>query len=174
MLISWPRRWRGGQLWADPVTLTDLFGLATEAACGRAQLRDGFDLARSFDTRVSQRRNCIGLVGAPGTRHFKAMVREGEWKYIWLANGGQELLFDVAHDPHESSCHAGNQAALVTRLRTALITRLTEHADTRAALNGDQDLLALPFEEFRRERIKQFAPGVQDFGEGPLPSRSFQ
>jgi hypothetical protein len=37
----------------------------------------------------------------PGTRHFKFMVRSGDWKYIWMANGGREQLFNVKEDPNE-------------------------------------------------------------------------
>ena len=43
----------------------------------------------------------IGYYGEPGTRLFKVMVRQGEWKYVYMANGGREQLFELAGDPNE-------------------------------------------------------------------------
>ena len=167
MLVSWPKRWAGGQRWTSPVTLTDLFALATEAASGTAELRDGQDLARSLDTGVSERRNCVGMFGTPGTRHFKAMVREGDWKYLWLANGGREFLFNIAENPQEDRCYAAQAPAVVSALRARLIAQLAARETTLPALT-DGALRALPFAPFPRERIKQFARGITDYGQGPV------
>lgn len=167
MLVSWPQRWAGGRLWTAPVTLTDLFPLATAAATGRALLRDGQDLARSLDAGVSERRSCVGLFGEPGTRYFKAMVREGDWKFIWLANGGRAFLFNIAMDPAESRCFAVQERDIADRMRATLVARLAERETTRPALEGER-LLALPFAPFPRERIKQFSRGITDFGQGPV------
>lgn len=167
MLVSWPQRWPGAQPWTAPVTLTDLFPLATAAARGCAELRDGCDLAKSLDLGVSQRRQCFGLFGQPGTRHFKAMVREGDWKYIWLANGGRELLFNLAENPAESRCYATQAPETAKALRAQLIAQLAKHETTRPA-HSYGALIALPYEPFPRERIKQFARGVTDFGQGPV------
>jgi choline-sulfatase len=164
MLVSWPRRWPGGQRWTAPVTLTDLFALATSAAQGRAELRDGCDLTRSLDTGVSERRRCFGLFGEPGTRYFKAMVREGDWKYIWLANGGREFLFNLAEDPSESRCYAAKEPTTMRSMRATLISQIAARELTLPALK-DGELCSMPFEIFPRERIKQFARGITDFGQ---------
>ncbi len=167
MLVSWPQRWPGGRRWTEPVTLTDLFPLATAAAGGGAEMRDGHDLARSLDSGVSDRRRCFGLFGEPGTCYFKAMVREGDWKYLWLANGGREFLFNLAMDPAESRCFAVQEREIADRMRATLVARLAERETTRPALEGER-LRSLPFAPFPRERIKQFSRGITDFGQGPL------
>jgi arylsulfatase len=173
MLVSWPRRWPGGQRWSAPVTLTDLFALATAAAKGSAELRDGYDLARSLDTGVSERERCFGLFGAPGTRYFKAMVREGNWKYLWLANGGREFLFNIAEDPSESRCYAVKEPATMRAMRATLISQLAARELTMPALKGGE-LRSMPFEIFPRERIKQFARGITDFGQEAVASDSLE
>lgn len=168
MLISWPRRWQGGRRWTYPVTLTDMFPLATAATGGDLHRRDGCDLLGSLDTGVSERARCLGMFGNPGSRHFKAMVREGDWKYLWLANGGREFLFNVREDPAESRCYGAQESATMEAMRTTLIGHLKDRELTLPALlNGK--LRALPFEPFTRERIKQFGRGITDFGQGPLP-----
>lgn len=167
MLVSWPLRWTGGQRWAAPVTLTDLFALATAAGTGTAELRDGHDLARSLDSGVSERGDCVGLFGEPGTRYFKAMLREGDWKYLWLANGGREFLFNIAENPEESRCYAASRPGVASTLRAKLSAQLSARESTLPALKGGV-LRALPFAPFPRERIKQFARGVTDYGQGPV------
>jgi hypothetical protein len=54
------------------------------------------------------------------------------------------------------------------RLRAALVAQLRAEPATRPALAGDEPL-ALPFAPFPRTRIRQFARGVTDFGQGPSP-----
>jgi hypothetical protein len=46
-----------------------------------------------------------------------------------------------------------------------LITTLSDRESTRAALDG-LALRAFPFAPFPRQRIKQFARGITDFGQG--------
>lgn len=167
MLVSWPRRWPCARRWTAPVTLTDLFPLATAAAKGSPELRDGYDLLRSLDTGASERRRCVGIFGHPGTRHFKAMLREGDWKYLWLANGGREFLFNVAQDPGETRCYAAREPVVAATLRAKLVAHLSACESTLPSI-ADGALHALPFAPFPRERIKQFARGVTDFGQGPI------
>ena len=163
LLISWPRRWSGDTRSDQLVALTDLFGLATSAA-GTADLRDGHDLLGVLDATTPAREQLIGMFGSPGTRKFKAMVRHGDWKYIWLANGGRELLFNVVANPEENVCFGEREPGVLQALRGRLIEHLRVTPSLHPALEGDS-LLALPFESFPRERIKQFARGVTDFGQ---------
>ncbi len=112
-LVSWPSRWAGNVRVPHLATLTDLFGLATNVA-GVPELRDGQDLAGVLDGRAAPRERVVGLFGSPGTPKFKAMVRQGDWKYIWLANGGRELLFNLTRDPGETRCFAKDDLAVVS------------------------------------------------------------
>ena len=96
------------------------------------------------------------------------MVRAGEWKYLWLANGGREVLFNVARNPAENECFLTREPEVARQLRAILIKELQGEPATRPALAGG-DLVALPFAPFPRTRIKQFARGVTDFGQGLSP-----
>lgn len=167
-VVCWPRHLAGGRRSGELVALTDLFGLATKAA-DAPQCRDGQDLLSVLQGAQPGRRRLFGLFGTPGTRQFKAMVREAEWKYIWLANGGKELLFNVAENPGETVCHVRSQPERVKHMRAALIEELRGRELTLSALAGD-GLRQFAFESFHRVRIKQFARGVTDFGQGEVRS----
>ncbi len=163
MLVSWPKRWGGGVTNPDLVSLVDLFGLATCAA-GVSEFRDGHDIAGVFDGQAVSREYLFGTFGSPGTNKFKAMVRHQEWKYIWLANGGRELLFNLSDDPDETRSLHEQAPEVAAHLRGVLIEHLGERAVTHPALQG-KNLLSLPFAPLPRVRIKQFARGVTDFGQ---------
>ena len=166
MLVSWPSRWPGHRRFDGLASLTDLFGLATGVA-GEAEQRDGQDLVGVLDGCMAPRESLCGMFGSPGTNQFKAMVRCGDWKYLWLANGGRELLFNVRQNPGESVNRLTDDPDVATRLRSVLIERLAARPLTRPALAGDA-LRAFPFAPFPRVRIKQFGRGVTDFGQGPI------
>ncbi len=168
LLVSWPDRLSAGTRYPDLAALTDLFGLATSAS-GRPELRDGHDLLNALRAAASPRASLIGMFGTPGTRHFKCMVRRGDWKYVWLANGGRELLFNVRTDPAESRSWLADEPATAAALRAEAIGVLSARELTRPAV-VDGALQALPFEPFPRVRIKQFARGVTDYGQGPTTS----
>jgi arylsulfatase len=163
--VSWPGQLPANTRFENLAALTDLFGLATSAS-GQPEWRDGKDLLGALRGTSNPRENVIGMFGTPGTRQFKCMVRQGEWKYIWLANGGREQLFNISKDPHEiRSVHAENPAIVASLRAEATRTLLTRDL-TRGALEAGR-LKALPFEPFPRTRIRQFARGVTDFGQGP-------
>lgn len=166
MLVSWPARWTGQQRFGGLAGLTDLFGFATKLA-GAPEVRDGQDLLAALNGEAPAREFLCGMFGSPGTNKFKAMIRSGDWKYIWLANGGRELLFNVKGNPGESVNCAASHPEVLNRLRATLKNRLAERPLTQTALNGD-GLRAFAFETFPRLRIKQFGRGVTDFGQGPI------
>ena len=149
------------------MALTDLFGLATSAA-GERDLRQGQDLLAVLEGLAPARAQLLGMFGTPGTPHFKAMVREGDWKYLWLANGGREALFNVVRNAAEDACFATREPGVMARLKAALITSLQAEPATQPALAG-ATLKAFPFAPFPRVRIRQFARGITDFGQGPTP-----
>ena len=84
-LVSWPRELPTGRR-DDLVCLTDLFGICTGAA-GDADLRQGHDVLGTVRAGDPPRQRLFGYHGRPRTRKFKAMVRQGRYKLIFLANG---------------------------------------------------------------------------------------
>jgi choline-sulfatase len=167
-LVSWPARWRGARRFDGLAALTDLFALATSAA-GAVECRDGQDLLAVLDGSAPPRERLCGMFGSPGTPKFKAMIREGDWKYIWLANGGRELLFNVARNPREDTNLTATEPAVLASLRGQLAGLLASRDTTRPALDGSA-LRAFAFAPFPRQRIRQFARGITDFGQGPVQS----
>ncbi|MGQ9663667.1 MAG: sulfatase family protein [Kiritimatiellia bacterium] len=152
-LVSWPARLPTDQRRDDLVCLTDLFGLAT-AAAGFPEIREGIDLLSVLEGRVTPRQRLVGWYGSPGTRRFKLMVREGRWKYIWLANGGREQLFDAENDPAELINRAPDETEILRSMRAVAI-EVCDRPGTRAALDGNQ-LRSFSFQARPLKRLKQF------------------
>ena len=115
-LVSWPDSAPANVRREQLASLTDLFGLATSAA-GAKELREGVDLMPALRDNGGTRECVFGCYGVPGTPLFKVMAREGPWKYIWMANGGREQLFNVVSDPQELRNVAREQADITSRLR---------------------------------------------------------
>ena len=167
LLVSWPARLPAGRQHAGFATLTDLFGLATTAA-GKPELRDGRDLLGALRGEGPARDVVFGVFGTPGTRQFKCMVRRGDWKYLWFANGGRELLFNLRADPGEARNFAAASPEVLAALRAEAVRTLAARPLSAPAV-VDGALKALPFAPFPRTRIKQFARGVTDFGQPAAP-----
>jgi choline-sulfatase len=170
-LVSWPAELPAGERRDELVCLTDLFGVATTAA-GAPAFRDGIDLVGSLTgdptgDAPTERDRLYGYMGDPGTREFKLMVREGDWKYIYFANGGQEQLFHLGEDPDELDQRADSDPGVASRLRAAAADRL---ADTqyRDALDDD-GLRSYPHAERDHWRAHQLAAwrGVEEFPDHP-------
>lgn len=111
-LVSWPKQLPGNTRRKDNAGLTDLFGIAMKAA-GQAETRDGGDVLDS----TAQEQARFGYYGRPGTPQFKIMVRSGEWKYVFMANGGIEQLFNIGNDPHDLREVSAQNPAVLERLR---------------------------------------------------------
>jgi choline-sulfatase len=166
-LVSWPQGGvAAGSVRSELASLQDLFGIATTAA-GEPDLRDGADVLGALRGEAAPRERVIGLYGAPGTRRFKVMVREGRWKYIWLANGRREQLFDVAADPHELRELCVSRPDVASRLRAAAVEALDRPAGEGTLEDGG--LRGFDFEARPLRRIYQFdgSRGVQGFPENP-------
>ncbi len=167
-LVSWPAQLPAVTRHTGLAALTDLFGLAT-AASGAAELRDGHALLATLRDSAPPRDSLLGLFGTPGTNQFKCMIRRGDWKYLWLANGGRELLFNLRTDSTESRSLAPDEPAQLAALRAEAVALLAAREITRPAVL-DGGLRSFAFAPFPRVRIKQFARGVTDFGQGPSAS----
>jgi choline-sulfatase len=82
------------------------------------------------------------------------MVRSGRWKYIFMANGGREQLFDVESDPHESKNLASTQSSIARKFRSQAVAAISgPHMKESLA---ESDLRAFPFTARPRNRIYQF------------------
>lgn len=165
-LVSWPRRLPKDVVREELVCHSDLFGIATSAA-GKPQFRDGRDVLGLFDGSASPREHVIGRYGVPGTRQFRAMVRSREWKYIFIANGGREQLFNILEDPNELVQRLEDKPDVAARLRNIAIEALSVPNADRALENGA--LLKFPYEPHARGRIYQFdrSRGVRGFPKNP-------
>ncbi len=165
-LVSWPAKLAAGKKCNELVALTDLFGIATKAA-GKAELRQGIDVLGMVESSAQPRQDLFGYYGEPGTPLFKIMVRNGPWKYIFLANGGREQLFHLGEDPHELSNAMAAQPDVARKLR-ATATRACERPDLRDAMDGN-GLHAFEFHARELKRIYQFdrSRGITGFPKRP-------
>jgi arylsulfatase len=165
-LLSWPARLPRDTRVDGFACLTDLFGIATRAS-GEPELRDGSDVLGALLGEAPARERVVGTYGNPGTRQFKVMVREGDWKYIFMANGGREQLFSAADDPAEVRQRAGEHPEIARQMRKVAVEALTRPNADRALDGGE--LRAFSFEPMERVRIQQFdrSRGVEGFPEQP-------
>ncbi|NLE99359.1 MAG: sulfatase-like hydrolase/transferase [Anaerolineales bacterium] len=169
-LLSWPAQLPADERSAHLVCLTDLFGIATSAA-GAPELRQGQDVLGLLAGTVAPREQLVGMYGEPGAPLFKVMVRTPDWKYIYLANGGREQLFEMQGDASDLVGEQANQATerpeVVRALRQAAIAACQQPGAT-AALDGG-DLRGFPYRERPRVRIYQFdlSRGITGFPERP-------
>ena len=165
-LVSWPAKLPKDERRDELVCLTDLFGIATGAA-GETETRDGSDVLGMLAGEAEPRKHVIGLYGGPGRADFKIMVREGDWKYIYIANGGREQLFNLADDPSELDNRVMTDVAAMEGLRATALDVCSQPEADGAVENGK--LRAFPFEERERKRIYQFdrSRGVEGFPERP-------
>jgi choline-sulfatase len=166
-LLSWPRKLPQGIRRDELVCLTDLFGIATGAA-GATQTRQGINVLGMIGGKVKPRERLIGYYAEPGEPYFKIMVRSRQWKYIFIANGGREQLFDMRADPQELRNRATDEPEVVRTLRKEAVAACRT-PEAAAALDGG-DLRVFPFTKYRgRGRMCQFdhSHGVTGFPEHP-------
>ena len=168
LLVSWPAKLGGGRRFDGLATLSDLFALATSLA-GQPELREGHDQLSALLSDGPRRERVVGWFGRPGTREFKMMIRRDRWKYIYFANGGRELLFDVHADPEE---RRDLSVALAERT-AALRDEAQQVADEAAGRPGcptllvDGQLPRWPFEPLPPIRVVQLASGVKGYPDHP-------
>jgi choline-sulfatase len=95
------------------------------------------------------------------------MVRHRDWKYIFIANGGREQLFNLKEDPNELKNLAGAREDVARELR-AKATAAADKPGARAALDNG-GLRKFSFQPRPCARIYQFdrSRGVSGFPEHP-------
>jgi choline-sulfatase len=165
-LVSWPARIPAGQIRNDLACHTDLFGIATGAA-GHQELREGTDLLGIQTGTPQERADLLGYYSNPGSRQFKVMVRSGEWKYIFMANGGREQMFNLRDDPNELTNLAESRSEIKQQLYSKALAAC-QRPELNSALEGD-GLRKFPFEARPLRRIYQFdrSRGVIKFPDKP-------
>ena len=166
LLLSWPAMLPKGTIQNELISLADLFGIATEAA-GECDVREGTNVLKMLRGECARRQYLVGMVEPPGSHDFKLMVVTDEWKYIFMANGGREQLFNLKRDSNELS----NCVASASKIRNELYALGVQACQVPAgidALDG-QKLRAFPFRERPRTRIYQFdrSRGVVGFPDPP-------
>jgi choline-sulfatase len=156
----------GGSVRNELVSLADLFGIATEAA-GECDLREGTNILKMLKGEARSREHLVGMIEIPGSQNFKVMVATNEWKYIFMANGGREQLFNLRQDPNELSNCAGSSPRIKDDLY-ALAVKACKAPGAMDAVDGDK-LRAFSFRERPRSRIYQFdrSRGVAGFPDQP-------
>ena len=172
-LVSWPSRLARDRRRAELVCLTDLFGIATTAA-GTPELREGRDVLGMVAGAAVPREVLVGCYGLPGTDAFKVMVRDPRWKYLFFANGGHELLFDLQEDPHELRNAAAEQRAVAASLRAEGLEACRRPGAADALEDGDFKVLPFRRWQWRGERTYQFdrSRGITGFPENPADALS--
>jgi len=167
-LLSWPNRIQKNKRRHELICLTDLFGIATHAA-GETEIREGVDVLGIIEKSANPREFLIGYYGLPGTFQFKIMVRDTKWKYIFLANGGMEQVFDLENDPDELNNLAIEEKHIARRMREIAL-KSCQHPGVRDALKG-KDFRIFPFKKWvwHGERVYQFdlSRGIKKFPEKP-------
>ena len=161
-LLSWPKLISSNKQNQELVCLTDLFGIATSAA-GKPETRDGVDILDIFRGKSAPREILFACYGRPGTPLFKMMVRKGDWKYIFMANGNREQLFSMKNDPCELSLANEAEPQLMRELREIAVEH-SKRPGLYATLDGD-DFKIFPFKPRELCRVRQFdeSRDVRDF-----------
>ena len=113
------------------------------------------------------RQRLIGMVEVPGSHDFKIMVLTDDWKYIFMANGGREQLFDRKKDPDELSNCVASSPAIRNELYALAVNGCRVPGATEA-VDGDK-LRQFPFRQRSPVRIYQFdrSRGVTGFTDKP-------
>jgi choline-sulfatase len=171
LLLSWPAKLPAGAVRKELISLADLFGIAT-AAAGSCEGRQGIDVLKMLRGECAPREHLVGMVEVPGSQDFKVMVLMDEWKYIFMANGGREQLFNLKQDRNELS----NRVSSCSRIRDdlyAVAVQACRVPGAMDAVDGDE-LRAFPFRERPRTRIYQFDRSRAVFGFPEKPEDALQ
>jgi arylsulfatase len=166
LLLSWPATLPASSVRNELISLADLFGIATGAA-GACEVREGIDVLKMLRGECAAREHLVGMVEVPGSHDFKVMVVTAQWKYIFMANGGREQLFNLERDPNELSNCVSSSSGIRDDLY-ALAVKACRVPGAADALDGDR-LRVFPFRKRARTRIYQFdrSRGVMGFPDKP-------
>jgi len=130
-------------------------------------MREGIDVLKMLRGECAPRQYLIGMVEIPGSHDFKVMVLTDEWKYIFMANGGREQLFNRKKDPNELSNCVSSSSDVRSDLY-ALAVKACRFPGATDAIDADR-LRTFPFRQRPLIRIYQFdrSRGVVGFPDKP-------
>lgn len=159
-LLSYPKLLGKKEKNHNLVSLTDLFALATSVA-GCMEPRDGIDIL------ARQRQELFSFHGRPKTRQFKVMLRFEEWKFIYMANGSRQQLFNLNQDPLEMTNLADSRPDLVATMTRQVVRKLLQEDELRCMVQQGE-LVSYPFEARPLQRLHQFdfSRGITDYSMG--------
>jgi arylsulfatase len=164
MIVSYPEKIPKGVKRENPATLLDIFGLVTSVTQNH-DLRDGRDLFDELanEKYISKQNPIFGFSSEPGSVDFRMMALSHPWKYIFHANGGGELLFNLNTDPEEHENLISKEKKTAEELRNACIIHLNKNGELKALDNGG--LKQFPRTVLKLERCYQMNSfrGVEDF-----------
>jgi arylsulfatase A-like enzyme len=130
-----------GQVLRQPVELRDVLPTLLDAAsASRPTKCDGASVLPLFRGGATGWREWIDLehdVCYSPANHWNALT-DGRTKYIYHAQDGEQQLFDLVKDPHETRNLAGDSAhaALLGKWRTRLVEHFAERGEPFLK-NGD-------------------------------------
>ena len=95
------------------------------------------------------------------------MIRDETWKYIYMANGGREQLFNLETDPREMVLRNQDRPEVVAHMRS-LAKEACKSPGAADALD-DSELKSFEFEPYDRVRCYQFdaSRGIHGFPDDP-------
>lgn len=134
LIITFPESWEieGGTVITGPVTLTDLMPTVLDAcALPTPDHLDGESLISSAGDITASTHDYVHVEhsGAVSSYHGFHMLTDGRMKYIWFAETGREMLFDIEHDPDEIQDLAGQHGETLLRWRNLLIEELASRPE---------------------------------------------
>jgi len=167
-IVSWPNCFEGNRTSEALVSLEDIFGLVTKATF-KPELREGIDLYNILSSKQKEKKRDVlmGYTSQPGTIDFRMMALSPPWKYIFHANGGGELLFNLEDDPKEHHNLLTTNVTKAEELREYSISQLKANKYEQA-LEGFK-LKTFARQELALERCYQMNRfrGVHSFPENP-------
>lgn len=100
-VLSYPKVFKQGVEVNSLAKLPDIYATIIKAAGGEVpEISCGVDLTDVCTMENTYTRDCLYAQYGFG-RRFKAMIRWDKYKYIYMANGRREFLFDLEKDPLE-------------------------------------------------------------------------
>ena len=169
LLMHWPAGLPAGAVHEVPVSTIDLFpSFASAAGLPLPGPVDGLDLLPiARDGTPPDRAGIPAEYGAGRTLKLMWRWQESvaggatsrQWKYVWLANGGREQLFDLTADPQERLNLAGADPARCHTAHQALTDWCRQTAFREALATADAGrLTALPFQPLPLGEPKSMLP----------------
>jgi len=138
LIVSWPRRWKGGQRRTQACSLVDV--VQTIAELGRADAPgdwDGDSMVRWLDKAESDWKDlAVSEYYAHNIASGYVMIRMGKFKYVYhtaadSSHPAERELYDLASDPGEFNNLAslGEYKEQVRKMHAALVKEVGEPPD---------------------------------------------